>query len=883
MIRSGVRRAFRLALRRRDGWERDVEDEIKLHLALRAEQLAAQGRNADEAYAEALRRFGPLSESRARLIDAARHREQHMQRTELLSDLRQDVSFAVRTLGRQKGWTAVTILTLALGIGATTAVFSVVSSLILHPLPYPNADRIVHINQQPSEGNNTGISVTISAAAPVVRAWMKATRSFETLEGSQDSHQTMKTANGEQSTIATSLVFPTFPEFAGVRRPLLGRMFTKFDIENGAHVVVLGESFWRNRLGSSQRVLNQTLTISDTLYTIIGVMPATLGFGAASARPIDVWLPLDIRNDKLGMAVMARLRPGMTVGGAMKELDSIFARSQGFEFGKIPFRTMITTPAQKLRFHDSLVMLAVAVALVMLVACANVAHLLLARSATRQRELAIRAALGAGRGRLLRQLLAESLVLSFTGTVCGVFLGWLGLHALIALRPAALGALEAAQLDLTTLGIAIAVAVASGMAFAAMGAMQSARASTHDALKNGSLAASGPRGHGRLRGLLVVSEMALSAMLLVGATLLVRSVVSLQHADLGFELKGLYALTVPLSESGFDSRASRADVMKSVMSRLAAIPGIRSAAMANVAPGGRWFNIGRIEVQDEPPVAKSTSSFVDVNSVQPGYFATMGMRVKTGSTFTDTTAQSLQVIINEGFARHHWSGASPIGRRMRIAQTDSEPWLTIVGVVNDVSTSGAASESTAPVLYTPMTRVSGRPEVLIRATGNASTLAPAIAMLKQLGVSKPTPIGSMEVLMSGLIAGPRFVMLLLATFTVLALILAGVGLYGVMAYTVAQRTREFGIRVALGAPGQRIARSVIAHGTQMAVAGAAIGLAGAYWGTKLIEKELYGVTRLDPASFAVGAIVLIGTAVLACVVPTRRALSVDPMTAIRAD
>src|SRR5215831_13069471 len=333
MIRLGIRRAFHLAVRGRRRWEREVEEEIKLHIALRAEQLVAQGASPDDAYREAVRKFGPLVESRARLVDAARHREERMQRTEYLSDLRQDLGFALRSIGRQRGWSIVTILTLGLGIGAATSVFSVVSTLLLHAVPYPAANRVVNVFQQPSSGNNTGISVTISPATPVIDAWRKNSRAFEALEPGRVGPVTLKTISGEPSSIMSARVLPSFVTFAGVA-PLGGRMFSERNIDAGSRVVVLGEGFWRERLGADPKAIGQMLTLNDSAYTVVGVAPAALVFGSVGNSRVDVWLPFDLRDKQGGGSLLGRLRPGANIPNAQRELDSIFARSAGFTNGR---------------------------------------------------------------------------------------------------------------------------------------------------------------------------------------------------------------------------------------------------------------------------------------------------------------------------------------------------------------------------------------------------------------------------------------------------------------------------------------------------------------------------------------------------------------------
>jgi len=881
VIRTGIKRVFRLALHRRDRWEREVEDEIKLHLALRAEQLVAMGASPDDAYQEAVRKFGPLVESRARLIDAARHREQRMQRTEYLSDLRQDIGFALRSLGRQRSWTAVALLTFALGIGATTAVFSVVSALLLHFMPYPNANRIVYVSQEPTEGNTTGISVSITPVSQIVREWMRNAHSFEAFETGQLVKKRLKTVSGDPSEVGVASIFPTFVNFTG-QHVVRGRMFTQNDIVDGGRVVLLSETMWRTRFAASDSVFGKVVTLGDSTYQIIGVLPSTVQLPPYVPKSPDFWIPFDIRTENLGVwGLIGRLRPGVDIPQAQRELDSVYARSTST--GTIPFRARITTPSQRVNFRDSLVMLTGAVALVLLVACANVAHLLLARSASRQRELAIRAALGAGRGRLLRQLLTESMLLTGAGALLGIAIGWAGLKALIALRPGSLNSLELARLDGTTLALAVGVAVASGVLFGILGVLQAARSSTNDSLKASALSSSHSRRERRFRAGLVVSEMALSATLIVGAVMLVRSVVNLQRTDLGFTPHGLYAVTLPLADYGFETPAARASFVAEFMRRARAVPSVASASLTGVQPGSRWFSVGRFQVEGEPPGPENKTDLIDINSIQSAFFATMRIPMKEGTLFTDTLPEARQVIVNAGFARKHWPAGSAVGHRIRVAHSDKTPWYTIVGVAGEASTSGPMAESSAPLLYTAYDNGHNSAVVLVRTNADARALSPLLDIARTMGVRRPRPVESVEETMHGFLAGPRFIMLLLTALTLLAVALAAIGLYGVMSHRVAQDTREIGIRVALGASGSRIGRTVIARGLALTAAGTVLGLGGARWATKVVESQLHGVSPLDPVSFVVGALVLIAISLVACLVPMRRALAVDPMTAIRSD
>jgi putative ABC transport system permease protein len=735
------------------------------------------------------------------------------------------------------------------------------------------------VYQELTKGGSSATEV-MRAQPRVLRLWQEGSHSFEALEGFVPQTMAMRAASASVE-VNAALIEPTFPKFAGVQ-PIVGRPFDQSDIASSERVALLSERFWRTRLGGRTDVIGQRIMLDSSLYTVIGVLPARLRWPQPQTDRLDVWLPLDLSPGGLPrmktVDVVGRLRPGVAAQTAARELDSLLARAAGFKLDALPMRSVVIPPAKHLSFYDSLLLLTFAVGLVLLIACANVAHLLMARSSSRQRELAIRTALGAGRGRVLRQLLTESLLLAVGGTALGVFVGWFGLRLLITLRPPTLAELATARLDSTTLLVAALVAGATAIVFGLLGSAQAGRVATHNALKNTSTSAS--HGHrGRMRTLLVVSEMALSATLVVGATMLVRSVIKMQNADLGFEPKGLYTLSI----GGLDSRPGpeRTALTRSVMTRLAAMPGIRSAALTSNPTGGRTFAISTLEIEGEGPPPLTATMRIDVNRIASSYFQTMNMRLVEGTSFTDTTAAAHQVIVNAGFARKHWPVGSTVGRRIRRMQT--EPWMTIVGVANDALTFGARSEASAPRLYSPTDEAGEYLMIILRTDGTADPVAPVRALLQSIDPAFTATLQSVEAQMSETVAAPRFIMLVLTVFTVIALVLAGIGLYGVMSYSVAQRTREIGIRVALGATRGRVAQMVVASSVVVGLIGSVVGVIVAGWGTKLIERQLYDVDRLDVVSFAVAIVVLFLAAVVASVVPTRRALAVDPMTAIRAD
>jgi putative ABC transport system permease protein len=736
--------------------------------------------------------------------------------------------------------------------------------------------------------------VMVLPSSSTVRAWRESSRSFEDIEAyattdmmlrGRDGAPTNDGSGGGATLVHEASILPSFLHFTG-HHPLIGRAFTETDVNERAHVAMLSEALWRGRYGSDPTILGQSIRLDDSLYTVIGVMPDAVRLPRLLQDVTDIWLPLDLRTDIVGLTGIGRLRPGVTHAAAAAELDSISARAAApatEKKGQQDFTTKLARPSEMVGFHDSLIMLTVAVALVLLIACANVAHLLVARAATREREMAVRAALGAGRTRLFRQLLTESLVLAAAGCVGGLAVGWLGLRALVAMRPESLSQLSAAHMDGATLLVTMVIAAGTGVVFGLAGAMHVSRHSTHEALKAGALSTSQGRRHRRLRSMLVVSEMALSATLLVGAVLLVRSIIHLQTLDPGFEPAGLYAVSVSMFGST-SKTAARSAFFHELETRARSVSGVQAATVASTAPPMRSFLIGALEIEGQTPPPPGMTSFINFNGVEPDFFRVMGIRLVEGTTFSDTSQAAGQVVINQGMARKYWPRESAIGHRIRMADAGgTEAWKTIVGVAADARTGGLTAESSEPMLYMPM-RNGLNSSLIVRTTPGTQPLSTLRALAAQIDPSlPPASVTSIADAMTASIAGQRFTMFLLATFTVLALVLAAVGLYGVMAYGVAQRTREIGIRMALGASRSDVARSVVWQGLALTLAGAAIGLVAALWATKLVAKMLYGVAPTDAVSFIVGALVLLGAAVLACIVPVRRAVSVAPSIAMRAE
>ena len=858
----------------------DLDEELRFHVEMRVRDYMRHGMTEEQARAATTARLGDMAAARQDCVVIAKQRDARMRRTQIVDAFVQDVRFALRTLGRQKAWTAVAVITLALGVGATSAMYSVVNHLLLNPTPYPGGDRVVAVYHQPTEGNNTDMSVTITPMGRTVAAWLENHRSFDALEPYITGDATLLQNGAEPRALKTGTVLPTFATFTGMR-PIAGRMFTADEARDAAPVTVISEALWRGQYGGSDSIVGRSINTFGKTLTVVGVMPAAFQLPRIMESETDLWLPLDLAkaNDD-GLQVIARLKPGADPVAAAAELDSIAVRTRSGD-NSARYTTMVATPSSLLRFKDMLLLLSAAVSLVLLVACANVAHLLLARAATRQREMAIRTAIGAGAGRLFRQLFTESLMLAMVGCAGGLLVAWGGLKALVATRPRNLSALAGARIDESTLWVTIAIALLTGVVFGVIGAVQAARHPTSETLKSSSSGAS--EGHGRLRarGLLVVTEMAMCTMLLVGAVLLTRSMSYLQTRDPGFDAAHLYAVDVSLPQQRYPDPAKRYAFYRELETRAKPVSGVQSLTIASSAPLSSTFMIGALQTEGQPDPKPGTTSFISFNGVTPDYFRMVGMRFTLGGTFTDTTNAAGQAIVNEAMARDLWKTESAIGRRLRIVFNGQGEWKTVVGVVANALTNGRTSRG-EPMLYLPGPTFSS--VLLVRTAGDANITRIVSDIARNMDPTVPPPsVNNIEEGMHRSMARPRFTMFLLLIFAGIAVALASVGLYGVLAYSVAQRTREIGIRVALGATRGRVAATILRQGMALAIFGALAGLVAARWGAKLIGSQLYGIQQTDPLSFALGGGVLVAVAALACLVPVRRAVRVDPLAAIRAD
>lgn len=863
----------------------DVDDELAFHLDMLVRDYVARGLDEPAARRAAEARLGDRERARSRCITIGERRNRRMRRVRTIDALFQDIRFALRTLHRQKGWTTVALLTMALGIGASTTMFSAVHSLILDPLPYRHGDRVVMLWRSDAR---TGIMIPPSEQ--MLAAAEAQTNLFEDFFEFASARLTM-TGRGEPMPVSIGKVSTNFVAFTGV--PLLaGRGFTADEGQvGGPRVALIGEGIWRERFGGLPSAIGQLITFDDVAYTIVGVAPARLGLPSpAGVDAVDAWLPLVKDSTAILGVVAARLRPGVSPIDATQQIDRVVARDHLAPTTRGPLAAGMTTrlvrPGDLLNFRTSLFLLSGAVALLLIVACANVAHLLLARGATREREMAIRVAVGAGRRRLARQLLTESAVLAGAGCVLGILVAYIGVQVLQNFRPEALSVLGRTTLDATALWTAVALSAVAGLAFGCAAAIHAVRHANTDVLRMSAQLSAGRRATA-VRSILVVTEMALSAMLLVGATLLVRSVVALQHVDVGFDTRGLYTMSLDLPRRYYTSGPARRAFVDGIIDAARHIPAVDSVTASSATPpnlGG--FAAARVEVEGRATPAES--SLLPTNFVLPSYFGTLGIALD-GATFGPSAADENDVIINRGFANKYFSGERAVGRRFRFGSSGKGPndgWMRIVGVAENVAARGLSADPGDPFLYRPIGRTNSlsRWAITVHARPGTDPTVPLRSIVATMDARLvPPPVSTVASDLSRSIASQRFTMLLLAAFAVTAVLLSAIGLFGVMSYAVTQRTREIGIRVALGATEARVAKMILVRGLALSIAGMIAGLTLATWGTRLISASLFGIAPSDPLSYAAAGLVLLAVSVVACGAPVRRATRVDPIIAMRGE
>ena len=811
------------------------------------------------------------------------------------TDFRQDVVYAVRGLMKAPGFAAVAVLTLALGIGANTAIFSVVNAALLRPLPFAEPGRLVFLWNRSPEGRPDPLG------PGRMLDFRRQTTSFQSSAAIAHLSYTL-TGSGDAESLQASSVSSTFFDVLGVR-PLLGDTFHGGTADPSA--VVLGYGLWTRRFGADPSIVGRTITLNGRPRLVVAVMPRDFFWPFITSRPSadpgpELWVPggvgdvprtavnedLDVTDNRNAgyIRMVARLAPDVSAPQADAEVRAIGERLSR-EHQEDGARTAMIVPLRAQLFgaiERPLYVLAGAVGFVLAIACANVASLLLGRGAARQRDLAVRRALGATRARIVRQLLAEAAVLSCAGAAAGALLAWWGTAALLRLAPPDL-ANAGAAFDLRVLAFTAGAALVSGLAFGILPAIQFSRGSLSGALSDGSTRTGSSRASGRVRDGLVVAEIAVALVLLVGATLLVRSFAALSRVDTGIDTRNLLTFDVKLSGPRAEYQARQVEFYAALQRRLEAVPGVVSAGSAVTLPiGGDDFGTTFL-VDGRPTPRPGQEPHAGYQIVMPGYFRAMGIPLEGGRDVreSDTRTSPRVVLVNDALARQQWPGEDPIGRRVRFG--DEDAWMTVVGVVGDIRHLGPAVPP-RPELYQPSSQRSFPfMAFVVRTSGEPDALVPTLRRAAaELDPSLPLAnVKTMDEHIARALARPRFVSTLVTAFGALALTLAIVGIYGVMSWSVAERTREFAIRLALGVRGPVLVRSVLARALALAAVGIAGGLAGARAATGVLAGMLYGVQPTDGLTFAATAAAVALVALAACYVPARRALRADPITLLR--
>ena len=798
----------------------------------------------------------------------------------------QDVRYGARLLFRTPGFTLVAVAALAIGIGANTAIFSVVNTLLIQPLPYQDPDRLVMVweHNLPRDRKNN-----VVGPANFLH-WRDMNQSFDDMAAFSFTFTYTVLGDGEPEEVPSKVVTAAFFPVLGVQ-PAIGRTFTPDEDKPGSRVLVMSDRLWKRRYNADPNILQRTVSIQGTPYTVLGVMPPGFSF---MDKTVDLWAPVGFTQASRtprgrSLSVIARLKPGVTVARASQDMTRVHAELERmFPDFNTGWTARVVSLKEELTgtYRPALLVLLGAVALVLLIACANVANLLLARSTARQRELAVRAALGAARTRIMRQLMAESLVLAALGGVAGLLMAW---WALAVLRAAVadtlpIQRLEAVGIDGWVLAFTVGASVLSGLFFGLIPALTASGSDLTDALKQGGRSGSAARGN-RTRGVFVVVEVALALVLLVGAGLLIRSFSRLVHVNPGFDPRGLVTMDVGLPAARYDN-PKRIDFFRRLFEQIDRLPGVETSGGISFLPLTGLASATSYTVVGQPVPARGEEPVAEVRVVTNAYFKAMGVPLLKGRLFNeqDVNDTTNRVVVSEALAKKHWANEDPIGRKIRInwnEQREDE----IIGVVGDVRHAGLDADPRGTT-YWPYPRFPyGTMTVAVRtAGGTQSTAGSVVSIVRGMDPNLAVAdVRSMEEVVADSVAERRVVMLMLGIFAAAALLLAAVGIYGVIAYSVTQRTQELGIRMALGAQRGDVLRMVVGQAMVLALVGIAIGAVGALALSRLMEGLLFQVRPADPATFVAVAAVLAAVAALASYLPGRRATRVDPVVALRAE
>ena len=799
-----------------------------------------------------------------------------------MSTVLQDLRYALRMLLKNPGFAVVAVIALALGIGANTAIFSVVNTVLLRSLPYTDPDRLMILRE-----NKLPQFPEFSVSPGNFLDWRNQSNSFEKLVAINRAAYNLVAGDDEPERLRGARVSAGVFEMLGVN-PSQGRTFMDEEDQPGReNVVILSGSLWKRRFGSDPNIVGQSITLSAASYTVIGIMPSSFQF---PDRDIELWTPIAFtagqaqQHGSHYISVIGRLKQDVTVEQAEVEMRGIAARlAEQYPGSNAGWSTNVF-PMQEYEVRDvrsGLIFLLGAVALVLLIACANVANLLLARSTARQKEMAIRSALGASRWRVVRQLLTESVLLALLGGVVGLLLAFWGTESLLALAPEDLPRAKDVTLDARVLGFTLLMTLMTGVIFGLAPALQASNPNLNETLKEAGRGTTS--GRHRVRNSLVIVEVALALMLLVSSGLMIRSFIRLQQVNPGFNPKNALAVDISLPRRKYQSSDQSLAFFERLVEKTSALPGVVAAGGTQSLPIQGDFLVG-FDIQGRPPVPPGEGKSTNYYAVTPDYFTAMGIPLLRGRLFTEQdnkTARSV-AIINETMVRQYFPDEDPIGKSIHVTQ-GPDKFREIVGIVGDVKQYGLARPSPLqtyePYLQMPFSELT----LVVRTEGNPATLSAAIRSEVQ-AIDKEQPVSrirTLDQILSGSVQQERFLMLLLGVFAAVAMILAAVGLYGVMNYAVTQRTHEIGIRMALGAGAGNVLRLIVGHGMMLALIGVAIGLAGAFAVTRLMATMLFSISTTDPLTFAGISVLLTGVALVACLAPARRAIKVDPMRALR--